>query len=145
MYDVSRFIRAQDKVYRNVLNELKKGKKVSHWMWYIFPQLKELGYSDTAIYYGIENLVEAKEYVNNEILYQRYIECCNILLDLKKADILEVLGEIDSLKLKSSLTLFYYADQNNRNIYMQLLKKYYDGKMCVATCDILNTNIKRSY
>ena len=138
MYNLNRFIIAQDKVYTKVLNELKKGKKKTHWMWYIFPQLKELGYSDKALFYGIENIDEAKEYVSNYILHQRYIECCRILLNLNIFNIIDVLGDIDSLKLKSSLTLFMYADESNKELYQILLKKFYDGRICKSTYDILN-------
>ena len=138
MYNLNRFIIAQDKVYTKVINELKKGKKKTHWMWYIFPQLKELGYSDKALFYGIENIDEAKEYVSNYILHQRYIECCRILLNLNIFNIIDVLGDIDSLKLKSSLTLFMYADESNKELYQNLIKKFYDGRICKTTYDILN-------
>ena len=128
MYDVNRFVKAQDNVYENVINELKKGRKRTHWMWFIFPQLKGLGFSDIAVYYGIENIDEAKEYINNEVLYRRYIECCNILLELDDDDIYNILGDIDGLKLKSSLTLFSFVDVNNKELFFKLLDKYYDGE-----------------
>lgn len=137
MYNVNRFIVKQDEVYDSVLKELKNGKKVSHWMWYIFPQLKDLGYSYNSMYYGIKNKQEAKEYMNNDVLRKRYVECCNILLNLKTNNIEEVLGDIDKLKLKSSLTLFLQIDVLNKELYLKLLEKYYDKKICQKTIDIL--------
>lgn len=137
MYNVNRFIVKQDEVYDSVLKELKNGKKVSHWMWYIFPQLKDLGSSYNSMYYGIKNKQEAKEYMNNDVLRKRYVECCNILLNLKTNNIEEVLGDIDKLKLKSSLTLFLQIDVLNKELYLKLLEKYYDKKICQKTIDIL--------
>ena len=106
-------------------------------MWFIFPQIKGLGQSQTATYYAIENLKEAKEYINNEILYKRYIECCNILLNLDTNDIYGVLGDIDSLKLRSSLTLFSLVDKINNTLYLNLLDKYYNGEKCNKTLKLL--------
>ena len=126
MYNIERFIEAQDKVYNKVIEELKNGKKRTHWMWYIFPQFKALGSSDISIYFGIKSILEAKCYINNEILRNRYLECCNILLSLENDDIEEILGEIDSLKLRSSLTLFKFVDKDNEILYQELLNKYYN-------------------
>ncbi len=137
-YNIERFIKAQDKIYETVVEELKRGFKESHWMWFIFPQLEALGYSSTAKFYGISGLAEAKAYVENETLINRYIECCKILLGLENDDIHNILGSPDDMKLKSSLTLFIEADGNNRDLYIKLLDKYYDGKRCKLTITLLN-------
>lgn len=137
-YDLDRFIKAQEINYNTALNEIKKGRKQTHWMWYIFPQIQGLGYSETAKYYAIENLEEARAYLNNEYLYNNLIEICNELLNLASNDIVEIMGYIDSLKLCSSMTLFYLADSNN-DMFKQVLEKYYNGKFDERTYDIINT------
>lgn len=141
MYNIERFIEAQDKVYNKVIEELKNGKKRTHWMWYIFPQFKALGSSDISIYFGIKSILEAKCYINNEILRNRYLECCNILLSLENDDIEEILGEIDSLKLRSSLTLFKFVDKDNEILYQELLNKYYNGDDCQLTHQVIRREL----
>ena len=106
MNDLNRFIESQNLIYETVLFELKNGKKKSHWMWYIFPQLKGLGYSYKSYFYGIKDLNEARNYLQNDTLKSRYNECCNILFELEKKDINLIFDSIDCLKLRSSLTLF---------------------------------------
>ena len=137
-YDLNRFIKAQNILYDIALAELINGKKLSHWMWFIFPQLKVLGYSYNAKYYGISNLDEAKCYIKHEVLGQRYIECCKALLNLEEDNIVKIMGYVDALKLKSSITLFKEADSENNKLYCDLLNKYYEGK----ACDITLNNLK---
>ena len=132
MYDVDRFLRAQNKVYENVIRELKKGKKETHWMWFIFPQYKNLGTSIYSDFYGISCLEEASEYIANETLHNRYVECCEILLLLKTNDIKSVIGD-DFKKLKSSLTLFLLVDDDNKSLYLKIIDKYFDGQQCEKT------------
>lgn len=139
-YPIERFIEAQKKDYEQALKELRNGKKVGHWMWYIFPQLRSLGKSEYAQYYGIENAEEAKDYCDNSVLYDRYIECCNALESLQNKNIVYVLGEIDSKKLRSSLTLFYIVDEKNKALYKKLIDKFYDGKWDNLTIDQLMKN-----
>ena len=127
-YPIERFIEAQERNYAQALSELRAGKKVSHWMWYIFPQLRCLGRSDTAYYYGIVDEQEAKEYCANALLYNRYVECCKALEVISETDPVRVLGEIDALKLCSSLTLFYMVDEANQVLYKKLIDKFYRGK-----------------
>lgn len=141
MYNIERFIEAQDKVYNKVIEELKNGKKRTHWMWYIFPQFKALGSSDISIYFGIKSILEAKCYITNETLRNRYLECCNILLSLDDNDIEEILGEIDAMKLNSSLTLFKYVDKENEPLYQQLLSKYYKGDECQLTHQLIKREL----
>ena len=136
VYNLQRFINAQNEVYKDVICELKNGNKESHWMWFIFPQLKGLGKSETAEYYGIENINEAIAYTNNKTLWNRYLECCKILLDLNNLTIYEILGTIDSLKLCSSLTLFYEASKEP--LLEKLLIKYFNENKCNLTLNLLN-------
>lgn len=106
-YNLNRFVEAQSNVYEQVLTELRQGRKTSHWMWYIFPQIKELGYSSTATYYAIHSLDEAKEYLKHPVLSEWLIECYRILLGLENKTDEAILGSVDAMKLKSSMTLFY--------------------------------------
>lgn len=135
-YNLDRFIKVQEINYKTALNEIKNGKKISHWMWYIFPQIQGLGYSETAKYYAIENLEEARAYLNNKFLYNNLIEICNELLNIESNDIVDIMGYIDSLKLCSSMTLFYLVDSNN-DIFKKVLEKYYDSKFDERTYDII--------
>lgn len=99
-YNIERFIKAQKDTFDYVIKELKNERKESHWIWYIFPQIKGLGESPNAVYYSIENIEEAKQYCLNEILYNRYRLCCTILLNAKEKDINLIMGYIDAMKLK---------------------------------------------
>ncbi len=134
-YNLNRFIIKQNKIYDVVIKELKRGRKESHWIWYIFPQIKGLGNSNYSMLYGISNIDEAKAYASNNILWNRYIECSSILLNLNTNNIIEVLDG-DSIKLRSSLTLFYKAINNE--LLLDLINKYYDGKLDTLTLNILN-------
>ena len=125
---IERFLEGQASNYYQALSELRKGKKVGHWMWYVFPQLRFLGYSDRARYYGIADLEEAKAYCANETLHERYLACCNALNEIEETDPVKVMGEIDARKLQSSLTLFHRADEENAYLYEDLIKKFFDGE-----------------
>ena len=124
--DLNRFIYAQDAKYNIILKELKNGKKETHWIWYIFPQFIGLGVSEISEYFAIKSLDEAREYLNNEVLGKRLRECCNILLGLEDKDIIEIFGEIDAMKVRSSMTLFDYIVPND--IFGKVLDKYYMGE-----------------
>ena len=130
-FNLLRFLEAQDKAYPYAFRELKEGQKYSHWMWYIFPQLKGLGHSRMSNYYGISGINEAKAYLENPILNQRLREVCETLLDLKTDDAREVFGGIDSLKLKSAMTLFDLASPSD--VYDKVLDKFFEGKRCERT------------
>lgn len=139
MYDLSRFIKAQEFNYQNALAEIKAGRKTSHWIWFIFPQLKNLGSSPTAKHYGIENLDEAKEYLSNEILRKNLLEISQALLDLKNNDIEYIMGSsIDKMKLQSSMTLFYLAEPTCA-IFTKIIEKYFGGKFDENTINICKT------
>ncbi|MHA6719811.1 DUF1810 domain-containing protein [Sphingomonas sp. RS6] len=107
---LDRFVDAQDAVYRAALAEIRHGRKRSHWMWFIFPQLAGLGRSDTARFYAIRDLAEARAYLAHPLLGARYVECVEALQDLETADPVAVFGGIDAIKLRSSLTLFEIAE-----------------------------------
>lgn len=123
-----KFLKAQEEAYPIALSEIKNGKKLSHWMWFIFPQVKGLGYSEMSMYYAIQNLDEAKEYLNNEILGSRLKEISTVLLELNETSAYNIFGSPDDLKLKSSMTLFDLADGMEENLFHQVLKKFFDGE-----------------
>ena len=143
---LNRFIEAQKGIYSRVLDELKSYKKTSHWMWFIFPQIKGLGSSPMAIKYAIQDLDEAKEYLKHPELIKRLNECIQILLDNKNLDIKEVFGFPDYLKFNSSLTLFWYADNQNENsIYKKAVDVFYNGEININTKSILENKLKIKY
>ena len=136
MYDLSRFISAQEFDYETALAEINRGYKTSHWIWYIFPQLRALGSSGTAKYYGIENLDEAKEYLSNEVLRGRLLEICQALLELKNNDIEYIMGSpIDKKKLLSSMTLFHLADPTCET-FTKVIEKYFGGQLDSKTVNL---------
>lgn len=134
-YNLKRFIDAQELDYDMALLEIKSGRKRSHWIWYIFPQLVELGYSSTAKYYGIKNIDEAKSYLNNITLKKHLLEISEELYKLD-GNISNIMGYPDDLKLKSSMTLFSIADPSN-DIYKKILDKFYNGEVDQVTIDLL--------
>ena len=127
MEQLNRFIKAQENTYLVALKEIKNGRKQSHWMWYIFPQIKGLGMSETSRYYGIDGEEEAKAYLDNEILESRLREITSELLKLNIDNPVDIFGTIDAMKLKSSMTLFDYV--SDYKIFSQVLNKYYNGKI----------------
>ena len=133
-YDLDRFVKAQDKLYDVAYSEVKKGKYVRHWMWFIFPQIQGLGSSNIAVYYSIESLGEAKEYMNHPVLGNRLIDISNELLKHDK-DINTIFGDIDSLKLNSSMTLFSLVSEDK--VFDKVIDKFYDGKKDDITLDIV--------
>ena len=135
MMNLERFISAQKNNYEIALKEIKNGHKETHWMWYIFPQIKGLGSSPTAIYYEIKNENEAKAYLKNEILRLHLFEISNTLLNLKSNNAYEIFGYPDNLKLKSSMTLFDYIEPNS--IFKKVLNKFYDGQLDEMTLTLL--------
>ena len=137
--DLERFVEAQKWNYENALSELKTGRKRSHWMWYIFPQMRGLGRSPMAEIYGIADLAEAREYLAHDILGSRLREVCGVILNLSTSDAVEVFGDIDSLKLKSSMTLFDLVAPND--VFAQVLEKYYHGKRDINTLKLLEGKI----
>ena len=138
MSELDRFIRAQEYNYSDALKEIKNGKKISHWMWYVFPQIKGLGKSDTAKWYAIKDLQEAKDYLNNEILSNRLEQICKALLELDCNDAYKIFGSPDDMKLKSSMTLFEIAAPENK-IFKRVLDKYFNGERDQKTIEIISS------
>lgn len=136
MYDLKKFLDAQETSYKTALAEIKNGRKSSHWIWYIFPQLKALGRSGTAQYYGIENLDEAREYLANATLRERLLEISGALLELENNDIEYIMGSsIDKVKLLSSMTLFHLAEPNCE-IFKKVIDKYFAGQLDAKTVNL---------
>lgn len=141
---LQRFITAQQPVFSQVQNELINGKKMSHWMWYIFPQIRGLGISSTSQYYAIQHLAEAHEYLEHPILGQRLIECCQLILDHTDKTAEQIFGSIDSVKLKSSMTLFSQAllkfsqTAPKYAVFEQVLQQFFDGQKDEKTLSLLN-------
>lgn len=134
-YNLDRFIIAQERDYQIALKEIKNGYKKSHWMWYIFPQLADLGYSTTAKFYGIKNKDEAIAYLQNEYLKNNLIEISNALNQIND-NISNILGYPDDLKLKSCMTLFNYVDPTIE-IFSKIIAKFYNGEKDFNTIKIL--------
>lgn len=134
---LDRFLDAQRDDYAAALAEVRRGRKTSHWMWYIFPQIAGLGQSSTARYYSIRDLEEAREYYAHPVLGQRLREISGVLLELRGSDPVAVFGGIDSMKLKSSMTLFAVAAPDDP-LFRQVLDKYYGGEQDALTLRILD-------
>lgn len=133
---MQRFIDAHARDYDKALCEIQNGRKMTHWMWYIFPQLKGLGRSSTANYYGLQDIFEAKQYLEEDILKEHLIEICEALMSLRNNDVYYIFGTPDDLKLKSSMTLFEAAAPRIR-IFGDVLDKFYDGERCESTLRLL--------
>ena len=126
-YDLSRFHRAQARDYAQALAEIRAGRKRSHWIWYIFPQILGLGFSTTSEFYAIRDLGEAKAYLADPVLRERLLEISGALLELDSSDPSAVMGYPDDLKLKSSMTLFELAEPDCP-VFPAVLEKYYGGE-----------------
>lgn len=113
MEDLNRFIEAQEDYFDIAYDEIKSGKKKTHWMWYIFPQIHGLGFSETSVFYSIKSINEAISYLNNEYLYNNMIKICNLLLNTKVKNPATIFGGVDSLKLRSCMTLFYLINTDD--------------------------------
>ena len=136
MDDLQRFIDAQESDYANALAEIKKGRKRTHWMWYIFPQILGLGFSEMSKRYAIKDLDEAEAYINHPILGQRLIEICSELLKLQSNDAHEIFGSPDDMKLRSSMTLFA-ALPDAYPVFKSVIDKFFNGAMDSATLRLL--------
>ncbi|WP_239469240.1 DUF1810 domain-containing protein [Bacteroides caecigallinarum] len=130
---LQRFIEAQNDSYDQALKEIRNGRKLTHWIWYIFPQIKGLGFSYNSEYYGITSLQEARDYLENELLRKRLFEITESLLMHKGKDIESIMGDIDALKLKSSMTLFDAVQPGS--IFGEVLDEFYGGERCRRTLE----------
>ncbi len=139
LFNLNRFLEAQEHVFPTALSELKDGHKRSHWMWYIFPQLKFLGHSYKSKFYGISGVDEALSYLENPILGQRLREVSITILNLLTNNATDVFGDIDSCKLHSSMTLFDMVSPND--IFARVLDKYFNGQRDCRTINIVQQKI----
>lgn len=134
---IERFVSAQQNVFQTALEEIKNGKKESHWMWYIFPQIRGLGFTDYNVYYGIKNLNEAEQYLNDPILGNRLIEISEAVFRQQVKTAAEIFGKPDERKLRSCMTLFSQIPNANP-IFQKVLEKYYKGLNDDKTISILS-------
>jgi uncharacterized protein (DUF1810 family) len=134
-FDLERFVRAQDDggTYQAALAELRAGRKRSHWMWFVFPQVAGLGSSSVARHYAISGLDEARAYLAHPVLGPRLVEVAQALTGLPGGDPVAVLGPVDALKLRSSMTLFAHAADGGEPVFAEVLGKYYAGAEDDAT------------
>ncbi|GEO08496.1 DUF1810 domain-containing protein [Segetibacter aerophilus] len=132
---LKRFVDAQEGDYKRALLEIKNGRKRSHWMWYIFPQVEGLGFSETSKLYGIKDMAEAREFLSHPVLGSRLLEICNELLKLNSNDAHAIFGSPDDMKLQSSMTLF--NSLNTNDVFQQVLDKFYNGEKDNKTLQIL--------
>lgn len=143
MSDLKRFADAQHQDFETALQEIRSGRKQSHWMWYIFPQIRGLGFSSTSRYYAIQDLREAEDFLADPYLGENLRTICSALLALDTDDPYRVFGSPDDLKLCSSMTLFEAAAEKagraeDREIFSKVLEKYYEGRRDQKTLQILN-------
>ncbi|SFP89970.1 Uncharacterized protein, DUF1810 family [Geodermatophilus dictyosporus] len=132
LFGLQRFVDAQAGSYEQALAELRAGRKTSHWMWFVFPQVAGLGRSPTAQHYAIAGLDEARAYLAHPVLGPRLIECARVLTELPRADPVAVFGPIDAVKLRSSMTLFARADPDEA-AFRAVLERYFGGAEDEAT------------
>jgi uncharacterized protein (DUF1810 family) len=127
--DLERFLKAQDSggTYQRAVAELRSGRKTTHWMWFIFPQIAGLGRSDMAQAYAISDLAEAQAYLAHPILGPRLIECAEIVAAQQGRSAEQIFGGVDAIKLRSSMTLFAHAAPD-QTIFQQVIDRYYDGQ-----------------
>ena len=136
MTELNRFLIAQEQQYVDALYELVNGQKTTHWIWFIFPQLADLGHSETAKFYGLNDKYEATDYLNHPYLGSRYYECCRALMSHTDKSIKTIMGsEVDVQKLQSSLTLMHIAGADD--IVGQCLGTFYDSNLCGSTKQLL--------
>ena len=136
-YDLQRFVDAQTPVFDRVLSELREGRKRSHWMWFVFPQIRGLGRTGMAWDFAIASRAEAEAYLEHAVLGPRLRQCCQLLLQAEGRSARAILGSPDDLKFRSCLTLFAGVASDNA-VFEQALQKYYDGDRCQPTLDFLS-------
>jgi uncharacterized protein (DUF1810 family) len=137
-YDLARFVEAQDPVYSTVVEELRAGRKRTHWVWFVFPQRRELGRSPTAAHFGIGSRDEAVAYLAHDILGPRLRECARLVAAVDGPSIEQVMGEVDAMKLRSSMTLFANATDDDRE-FLDVLERFYGGEPDPSTVELLRS------
>ena len=134
--ELERFLSAQERSYQMALAEIRNGRKDSHWMWFIFPQLEGLGKSPTSQMYGIQGAKEAREYLENDVLSSRLLEISKTLLALETNHPEQVFGYTDAKKLQSCMTLFAAVDPE-QSVFSEVLEKFFAGRKCTQTMSML--------
>ncbi|MCR5890031.1 DUF1810 domain-containing protein [Hymenobacter sp. J193] len=137
--NLQRFLDAQQRDFSTALAEIRSGRKRSHWMWYIFPQIQGLGYSETARFYAIQSRPEAEAYLQHPVLGSRLVEISEALLTLESNDATRIMGSPDDVKLKSSMTLFAALEGFNP-VFQRVLDKFFSGSPDAKTLQILRQN-----
>ena len=127
-FDLERFVKAQASVFDTALAELKAGEKRSHWMWFVFPQLRDLGHSPMAKFYGIGSLDEARAYLAHPVLGRRLKLCTRTVLAVEGRTLNEIFGSPDDMKFRSSMTLFALASADKANVFRHALDRYCEGR-----------------
>ena len=135
-YDLRRFVRAQETDYERALSEIRSGRKRTHWMWYVFPQIDGLAFSATSKHYAIKSLAEARTYLNHPILGPRLLECAEAVVGVEGRSAAEIFGTPDDLKLRSCATLFACVSPRD-SVFDRLLAKYYRGERDGKTLQLL--------
>lgn len=138
-YNLKRFLDAQNQVYLKALSEIRNGKKETHWMWFIFPQLKGLGQSETARFYAITDLQEATEYLAHPVLGRHLVQISEELLHIKNKSANALFGYPDDLKLRSSMTLFANVENTNP-VFTAVLDKYFNNAQDEMTLRLIVRN-----
>ena len=139
---LERFIDAQSGVHDQALDEIRQGRKQSHWMWFIFPQFAGLGSSETSRYFAIKSRGEAEAYLAHPVLGSRLLECAQAVLDVQDRSAVEIFGPIDAMKLRSSTTLFA-AISPSGSLFHQIIDRYFDGWHDDATLDLMRASEQR--
>jgi len=135
-HDLQRFVDAQQPVYAQVIEELRRGTKTGHWMWFIFPQVRGLGHSSLSERFGISSLEEAAAYLRHPILGPRLRECTSLVMGIERRSSQRIFGCTDNLKFRSSMTLFAQTTGDDE-LFEQALRKFYSGKHDDRTIEIL--------
>ena len=135
-FDLNRFVEAQEGMYQRALGELHRGRKASHWIWFIFPQIQGLGTSSTSKLYAIKSAEGAKAYLAHNLLGPRLLECCEALISIQGKSASEILGFPDDLKLRSSMTLFASVSTSG-SVFSRVLDQYFEGKPDKRTLELL--------
>jgi uncharacterized protein (DUF1810 family) len=139
IFDLQRFVDAQTPVYEEVVDELRAGRKQTHWMWFVFPQIAGLGFSSTAKFFAIASLDEAVAYLQHPVLGPRLRECTELVLRVEGRSAHDIFGSPDDMKFRSCMTLFAHATNDN-GIFVEALKKYFGGAYDASTLDRLRKN-----
>ena len=135
-FDLERFVAAQDPIMASVRRELAAGRKQTHWMWFVFPQLRALGQSPTAKRYGIASLAEAQAYIAHPILGQRLVECTELVRAIQGRSVHDIFGSPDDMKFRSSMTLFAHTEPDTQ-VFTAALDQYFGGVPDQRTLDLL--------